>query len=552
MDNTTMKGIVCLTAYDKKHKELWTFCERNLIVHTGYTATARALVGDPAGVITKIAVGTNNAYPTKNDTSLTDAEYINVSGHSFPDSRTVRFNFTIGYDEAVGKNINELGLVTSAGLLFSRKVRKTIEKTSDMTITGYWDISIMELSELPSNFIPALCTGTIMGKGSFVSSDSALLPSGEWGIAILLTTPTDITTECGIFYNHSQGLNAQLSISGGCLLLKWHGEEYAKITVQANRLYCVVLGYDRKANQPALYVNGKRVSNYNVTNFPREIPDIFNVGTTLTGKPFAGKIHSCRLFNFDPSAYASAIWNGGHPEEWRVPDVYRNIPHTMWPTESYTPSQGTWRGNALSMTAQNNVEAANGFSGPFQKWTNGTGTRVSVYNEWRLQNQDTDLNRYQLVEFEYRCDAPLRAAMGSKVYGEWAANTGGAVKVSYVAPSGEYTNLDLVGTSGTFLEIRTLRIVTLGCILDLSPEGLLGNVWRDISGQGVDIPYVPATGNPATVEFSYANVGYRDTVTGESAPVVSPDFVGQTYIDTVNRNIYRAVGTTSAADWKNI
>lgn len=551
MDNTTIKGTLYLTAYGRDRKELWNFSEKNMIVHTGYTATARALVGDPSGVITKIALGTNSVYPTKGDTSITDAEYINVSGHSFPDSRTVRFNFTIGYDDAVGKNINELGLVTSTGLLFSRKVRKTIEKTSDMTITGYWDISIMELSELPSNFIPALCTGAIMGKGSFVSTDTSVLPAGDWGLALTLTTPADITTESGVFYNHTQGLNAQLSISGGYLSLRWYGEEYAKTAVKANSLYSLFLAVDNSANQPALYVNGHRENN-NVTDFLRATPNIFNIGTGITAKPFTGKIHSCRLFNFDPSEYASRIWHGGHPELWRVPDVYRSISHTLWPTESYTPSQGTWRANALSMTTQNNVAAANGFSGPFQRWTNGTETRVSVYNEWRIRNKDTDLDRYQFVEFEYRCDAPLRAAMGSKVYGEWEANTGNARIGSYISPAGEYTNLDLVGTTGTLLEVRTLRIVTLGCILDLVPESLFGNVWRDTSGQGSDILYVPVEGNPDTVEFSYGNVGYPDTATGQAAPVTVPDFIGQTYIDTVNRKVYIAVGTTSASDWKTI
>ena len=98
--------------------------------------------------------------------------------------------------------------------------------------------------------------------------------------------------------------------------------------------------------------------------------------------------------------------------------------------------------------------------------------------------------------------------------------------------------------------MRTLRIMTLGCLLDLTPAGLLPTLWRDMSGQGNDVPYAPTSGNPTNVEFSYENVGYSDVLTGIAAPSIAPNFVGQTYIDTVSKNIYRAVGTSSAADWK--
>lgn len=39
------------------------------------------------------------------------------------------------------------------------------------------------------------------------------------------------------------------------------------------------------------------------------------------------------------------------------------------------------------------------------------------------------------------------------------------------------------------------------------------------------------------------------TITGTAAPTVTPAFVGQEFIDTTNKKAYKAMGTTSSADW---
>lgn len=88
------------------------------------------------------------------------------------------------------------------------------------------------------------------------------------------------------------------------------------------------------------------------------------------------------------------------------------------------------------------------------------------------------------------------------------------------------------------------------CLIDLIPVSLTTTVWKDISGQGNDIPYVPFPSNPAECEMAYENMGFPDTIIGTEAPAVIPNFVGQRYIDTTNKAEYTAFGTTSASDWK--
>ena len=87
-------------------------------------------------------------------------------------------------------------------------------------------------------------------------------------------------------------------------------------------------------------------------------------------------------------------------------------------------------------------------------------------------------------------------------------------------------------------------------VVDLIPASLTPTVWKDISGQGNDIPYVPFDSNPNECEMAYENMGFPDTIIGTGAPAVIPNFIGQRYIDTTNEAEYTAFGTSSASDWK--
>lgn len=86
-------------------------------------------------------------------------------------------------------------------------------------------------------------------------------------------------------------------------------------------------------------------------------------------------------------------------------------------------------------------------------------------------------------------------------------------------------------------------------VVDLIPASLTPTVWKDISGQGNDIPYVPFDSNPAECEMAYENMGFPDTIIGTSAPNTAPNFIGQEYLDATAKTTYKAFGTSSAADW---
>lgn len=389
-------------------------------------------------------------------------------------------------------------------------------------------------------------TGVKLDKGYFRTVDESLLFTGDRTILAVFVTGNDVTTRQAVFRDGYNNQHNTVSVASGWITGRVGGTSY-QAAAQANTLYEVVLV--KTADGCKVSVNGV-VQNKALAGDAAEARFI-EVGNS-ENVPFFGRIISVRVFNFAFSdTDIAASWNGGHPELWRVLDIWRNIVHSQWPSGGFTASAGTWMQNNNATRITSDVSAANGFSGTFLRATNSTPGNLSVYNSWRISTP-VELKFAQLVEFEYRSDGAVKAIHGSTVLANFPANTGNAVTVSYIAPAGQYTSLSMASEAGTYIEIRTLRIMTLGCLLDLTPAGLLPTLWRDMSGQGNDVPYVPTSGNPTNVEFSYENVGYSDVLTGTAAPSAAPNFVGQTYIDTQNKNVYKAVGTSSAADWKNI
>jgi hypothetical protein len=121
-----------------------TYEDHNLIVDGARSAMARLIAGDVDGQsITYIALGTNGATPTPDDTEITEAFIKPVTGFSFPASGRVEFAWNLLANEATGLAIIEFGLVCGDGTLFARKIREKplpIYKEDDISIDGQWTI----------------------------------------------------------------------------------------------------------------------------------------------------------------------------------------------------------------------------------------------------------------------------------------------------------------------------------------------------------------------------------------------------------------------------
>lgn len=140
-----------------------------------------------------------------------------------------------------------------------------------------------------------------------------------------------------------------------------------------------------------------------------------------------------------------------------------------------------------------------------------------------------------------------------------------------------------------------------GLVAEYIAAGLLADKWRDTSGAGLDLPYVPtATGGTAVFDYRQRS-GDSDTfavlaasdcslearvttlertltavlsgaavipklqvrelgvcgsnnliLTGSGAPAKAPDRAGQFYIDTASGAVYKSTGNAAVSDWKNL
>jgi hypothetical protein len=124
------------------------FDERNLIVIGSQPTHAALLGGNVANnSVTQIGFGTNATAAAFGNTSLSGPPYLkNVDGASYPASNEVQFAFSLGLAggdaSAYGLAISEFGLLTTAGVLYARRVRSApLNFASDISIQGTWTIS---------------------------------------------------------------------------------------------------------------------------------------------------------------------------------------------------------------------------------------------------------------------------------------------------------------------------------------------------------------------------------------------------------------------------
>ena len=117
----------------------------NKVVNTGKESILQ-LIGNAESVVnkkvSKIGFGTASSQPAVGDTALTDSYVKNLGLVTFPSINEISFAFELLTSEANGKAISEFGLLHEDEVLFSRKVRATINKESDLSFDGSWTLRI--------------------------------------------------------------------------------------------------------------------------------------------------------------------------------------------------------------------------------------------------------------------------------------------------------------------------------------------------------------------------------------------------------------------------
>lgn len=129
---------------DNKKTLIEYYNDPNTVVDVGKEKLCKMLANDGVNhYISAIGVGTSTIAPTVADTTLTDLFTKSIDGYEYPNTTSIKFNWTLSLTDAVGKAIGEYALITQDGTLFSRKTRGVINKESDVLIEGSWTISFV-------------------------------------------------------------------------------------------------------------------------------------------------------------------------------------------------------------------------------------------------------------------------------------------------------------------------------------------------------------------------------------------------------------------------
>jgi hypothetical protein len=143
-ENITTKGSVEIILKDAATGEaLERMSDNNLIVSGGIINVAKLLGGEASGKsISKVGFGEGTSLTDPNDSSLVNGFYKNIDSVTYPSLSKVQFTFSLAAGEANGLKITELGLFNVDLVMFSRKTRPEILKTSAIILTGIWTITI--------------------------------------------------------------------------------------------------------------------------------------------------------------------------------------------------------------------------------------------------------------------------------------------------------------------------------------------------------------------------------------------------------------------------
>ena len=143
-ENITTKGSVEIILKDAATGEtIQRMSDDNLIVLTGIINVAKLLGGETSGKsINKVGFGEGTTPTATNDSSLVNGFFKNIDSVTYPSNNKVQFTFSLAAGEANGLKITELGLFNPDLVMFSRKTRPEILKTSAIILTGIWTITI--------------------------------------------------------------------------------------------------------------------------------------------------------------------------------------------------------------------------------------------------------------------------------------------------------------------------------------------------------------------------------------------------------------------------
>ena len=117
--------------------------KENLVVDTSGLILSRLLgAATSTRQITYLEVGTGTTPPSTTDTTLGTSVFAKLkTTETYPDTKSVKFTFTLTTSEANGYLLTEFGLFDNATTMFSRVVTSGYAKDATTTLDIEWTIT---------------------------------------------------------------------------------------------------------------------------------------------------------------------------------------------------------------------------------------------------------------------------------------------------------------------------------------------------------------------------------------------------------------------------
>lgn len=350
-------------------------------------------------------------------------------------------------------------------------------------------------------------TGVKTGGGCFFSDDAQLLIDGNKTFSVVFSHNEYTKGAIHLLFSDhdystlSKGI--YLYTIDDYVYLIFCGKYLLNDKIETGKVYQVIVTVD-KQGEAVGYLNS--IARNRTSDFAAYTAPVgFSLGGLKTGQlKYSGIILGARLFNYALTASeVVTLWNGGEPERYMLPrDMFH--PDPIFPTQTYTPSKNTWKiGVPADGSAEYDVAAANGFSGAFQRITAVNNATLNIYSDF-LNSDVAIRSNPNIFQIEYRSSVPIKVVANGVTLLYLEINEGNAKRVSFISAKDKLVYLYPTAPGG-YIELRTLSVEPLRCVAEYIAAGLLADKWRDTSGAGLDLPYVP-TATGGTAELSYQSV----------------------------------------------
>lgn len=336
-------------------------------------------------------------------------------------------------------------------------------------------------------------TGVKTGNGCFFSDDAQLLIDGNKTFSVVFSHNEYTKGAIHLLFSDhdystlSKGI--YLYTIDDYVYLIFCGKYLLNDKIETGKVYQVIVTVD-KQGEAVGYLNS--IARNRTSDFAAYTAPVgFSLGGLKTGQlKYPGIILGARLFNYALTASEVAtLWNGGEPERYMLPNYQR----------------GPFSDVSLKNQSWTNVS---GKTTPYDE-----STRTVTYTDGGGAMQDcyTNANKMAAQRCVYRLSVQIHGYTGKGTLyiinnqkGVYATIDDDGLAVAYIkdVEKGSLFFRGGEGIIGSWNVDDDLHVEPIYCVAEYIAAGLLADKWRDTSGAGLDLPYVPtATGGTAVLDY---------------------------------------------------